>query len=79
MLYPGSKGGLPLNETTVAEVLKSKGYATAIVGKWHLGVGPNGIYLPTRQGFDSYLGIPYSHDQVIRFSWNIHSFYQEIA
>uniref|UniRef100_A0A8C2K8D8 Arylsulfatase A n=1 Tax=Cyprinus carpio TaxID=7962 RepID=A0A8C2K8D8_CYPCA len=63
VLYPGSKGGLPLNETTVAEVLKSKGYATAIVGKWHLGVGPNGIYLPTRQGFDSYLGIPYSHDQ----------------
>uniref|UniRef100_A0A9J8B8F3 Arylsulfatase A n=1 Tax=Cyprinus carpio carpio TaxID=630221 RepID=A0A9J8B8F3_CYPCA len=63
VLYPGSKGGLPLNETTVAEVLKSKGYATAIVGKWHLGLGPNGIYLPTRQGFDSYLGIPYSHDQ----------------
>uniref|UniRef100_A0A672PFY9 Arylsulfatase A-like n=1 Tax=Sinocyclocheilus grahami TaxID=75366 RepID=A0A672PFY9_SINGR len=63
VLYPGSKGGLPLNETTVAEVLKSKGYATAIMGKWHLGVGLNGTYLPTRQGFDSYLGIPYSHDQ----------------
>lgn len=65
MLYPGSKGGLPLNETTIAEVLKSKGYSTAMVGKWHLGVGPNGTYLPTRQGFDNYLGIPYSHDQVI--------------
>ncbi|XP_052387130.1 arylsulfatase A-like [Carassius gibelio] len=63
VFYPGSNGGLPLNETTVAEVLKSQGYATAIVGKWHLGVGPNGIYLPTRQGFDRYLGIPYSHDQ----------------
>ncbi|XP_051580641.1 arylsulfatase A [Myxocyprinus asiaticus] len=63
VLYPGSKGGLPLNETTIAEVLKSQGYVTAMVGKWHLGVGPNGTYLPTRQGFDNYLGIPYSHDQ----------------
>ncbi|XP_073709875.1 arylsulfatase A [Misgurnus anguillicaudatus] len=63
VLYPGSKGGLPLNETTIAEVLKSQGYSTAIIGKWHLGVGLNGTYLPTRQGFDNYLGIPYSHDQ----------------
>lgn len=62
VLYPGSRGGLPLNETTIAEVLKPLGYRTAIMGKWHLGVGPNGTYLPTRQGFDSYLGIPYSHD-----------------
>lgn len=65
VLYPSSRGGLPLNETTIAEVLKSKGYSTAMVGKWHLGVGANGTYLPTRQGFDNYLGIPYSHDQVI--------------
>ncbi|XP_056622944.1 arylsulfatase A [Triplophysa dalaica] len=63
VLYPSSRGGLPLNETTIAEVLKSKGYSTAMVGKWHLGVGANGTYLPTRQGFDNYLGIPYSHDQ----------------
>ncbi|XP_063053115.1 arylsulfatase A-like [Engraulis encrasicolus] len=62
VLYPGSKGGLPLNETTIAEVLKPLGYNTAMMGKWHLGVGQNGTYLPTRQGFDSYLGIPYSHD-----------------
>ncbi|KAL2093347.1 hypothetical protein ACEWY4_010659 [Coilia grayii] len=62
VLYPGSRGGLPLNETTIAEVLKPLGYNTAIMGKWHLGVGLNGTYLPTRQGFDSYLGIPYSHD-----------------
>ncbi|XP_061629417.1 arylsulfatase A [Phyllopteryx taeniolatus] len=62
VLYPGSVGGLPLNETTIAEVLKPLGYATAAVGKWHLGVGPNGTFLPTRQGFDEYLGIPYSHD-----------------
>ncbi|KAK2894512.1 hypothetical protein Q8A67_011741 [Cirrhinus molitorella] len=63
VLYPGSIGGLPTNETTIAKVLKSKGYSTAIVGKWHLGVGLNGTYLPTRHGFDNYLGIPYSHDQ----------------
>ncbi|KAK9516797.1 hypothetical protein VZT92_024708 [Zoarces viviparus] len=62
VLYPGSRGGLPLNETTIAEVLKPVGYATAAMGKWHLGVGANGTFLPTRQGFDQYLGIPYSHD-----------------
>lgn len=76
VLYPGSRGGLPMNETTIAEVLKSQGYATAMVGKWHLGVGLNGTYLPTRQGFDSYLGIPYSHDQVIMFHLEIN---KEIA
>ena len=59
---PPNKGGLPHNETTTAEVLKDVGYNTAIVGKWHLGVGENGTYLPTNQGFDYYLGIPYSHD-----------------
>ncbi|KAJ0029232.1 hypothetical protein NQD34_004229 [Periophthalmus magnuspinnatus] len=62
VLYPDSIGGLPLNETTIAEVLKPAGYATAAVGKWHLGYGANGMYLPTNQGFDHYLGIPYSHD-----------------
>ncbi|XP_066579871.1 arylsulfatase A [Amia ocellicauda] len=63
VLYPGSRGGLPLNETTIAEILKPLGYATAMVGKWHLGVGPNRTYLPINQGFDQYLGVPYSHDQ----------------
>ena len=67
VLYPGSRGGLPLNETTIAEVLKPLGYATAAIGKWHLGLGLNGTYLPTRQGFDSYLGVPYSHDMVSVF------------
>uniref|UniRef100_A0A3Q4FZ97 Arylsulfatase A n=1 Tax=Neolamprologus brichardi TaxID=32507 RepID=A0A3Q4FZ97_NEOBR len=62
VLYPGSIGGLPLNETTIAEVLKPLGYATAVTGKWHLGVGHNGMFLPTKQGFDHFLGIPYSHD-----------------
>ncbi|XP_077196683.1 arylsulfatase A isoform X2 [Paroedura picta] len=63
VLYPGSRGGLPPSEVTVAEVLKAQGYATAMVGKWHLGVGPNGTFLPPHQGFDHYLGVPYSHDQ----------------
>lgn len=60
VLFPDSAGGLPEEEITVARVLKSKGYATACVGKWHLGHLPQ--YLPTSHGFDSYFGIPYSND-----------------
>jgi arylsulfatase A len=60
VLFPDSTGGLQPDEMTVAEALKTRGYATAIVGKWHLGVRPE--YLPTTQGFDSYFGIPYSND-----------------
>ncbi|XP_029430745.1 arylsulfatase A-like [Rhinatrema bivittatum] len=58
-----SIGGLPLSEVTIAEMLKPHGYATAMVGKWHLGLGANGTFLPIHQGFDSFLGVPYSHDQ----------------
>ncbi len=60
VLFPDSHGGLPPEEVTIAEVLKQRGYATAAIGKWHLGHLPQ--YLPTRQGFDSYYGIPYSND-----------------
>ncbi|MFM1941425.1 MAG: Arylsulfatase precursor [Verrucomicrobiota bacterium] len=60
VLFPDSAGGLPAGEITMAEALKGAGYATAAVGKWHLGHLPE--YLPTRQGFDSYFGIPYSND-----------------
>ena len=60
VLFPDSKGGLPENERTIAELLKGQGYATACVGKWHLGHLPK--YLPTNHGFDSYFGIPYSND-----------------
>lgn len=66
VFYPDSRGGLPLSEVTIAEVLKAKGYATAIIGKWHLGLGARGSFLPTHQGFDHFLGVPYSHDQVRR-------------
>ena len=52
---PPDIGGLPWNETTIAEYVKQAGYSTAIVGKWHLGVGLNGEYLPAHQGFDYYL------------------------
>jgi len=60
VLFPNSKGGLPATEWTMAEALKGQGYATAAVGKWHLGHLPQ--FLPTRHGFDSYFGIPYSND-----------------
>jgi arylsulfatase A-like enzyme len=60
VLFPNSAGGLPEPEITLAEGLKAKGYATACVGKWHLGHLPQ--YLPMRHGFDSYFGIPYSND-----------------
>ena len=60
VLFPDSAGGLPESEVTIAEALKPGGYATACIGKWHLGHLPQ--YLPTRHGFDSYFGIPYSND-----------------
>jgi arylsulfatase A-like enzyme len=52
--------GINANEMTIAEVLKTRGYATAIFGKWHLGHHPQ--FLPPRHGFDEYLGLPYSND-----------------
>jgi arylsulfatase A len=52
--------GLNAAETTIAEVLKPRGYATAIYGKWHLGHQPQ--FLPVHQGFDEYFGLPYSND-----------------
>ena len=60
VLFPNSAGGLPASEITIAEALKTRGYATAAIGKWHLGHLPQ--YLPTRHGFDRYFGIPYSND-----------------
>ena len=60
VLFPDSAGGLPESELTIAELLKTAGYTTACIGKWHLGHLPQ--YLPTSQGFDSYFGIPYSND-----------------
>jgi arylsulfatase A-like enzyme len=55
-----ARHGIAASETTLAEVLKSRGYATAACGKWHLGHHPE--FLPTRHGFDEYYGLPYSND-----------------
>ncbi len=60
VLFPNSVHGLPASEITMAEQLKKAGYATACIGKWHL--GHHNQYLPTNNGFDSYFGIPYSND-----------------
>ena len=60
VLFPAARKGLHPDEITIADLLKTRGYATACIGKWHLGDHPD--FLPTRQGFDSYYGIPYSND-----------------
>jgi arylsulfatase len=59
-LGPSAKHGIHDHEVTIAELLKTKGYATAIYGKWHLGHHPQ--FLPVRHGFDEYFGLPYSND-----------------
>ena len=64
-LGPGSKVGISDQEVTLAELLKQRGYATAIFGKWHLGDAPQ--FLPLHHGFDQYFGLPYSNDM-----WPLH-------
>jgi arylsulfatase A len=64
VLFPGMPIGLNTSEVTVASLLKDAGYATKIVGKWHC--GDQKEHLPTRHGFDSYYGIPYSNDMGIQ-------------
>ena len=59
-LFPKSTTGIHASETTIAEMLRPQGYATGIVGKWHLGHQME--FLPLQHGFDSYLGLPYSND-----------------
>ena len=60
VLRPISPYGLHPDEITVAEVVRQVGYETGIIGKWHL--GDQKPFLPTRQGFDYFYGIPYSDD-----------------
>jgi arylsulfatase A len=62
-LGPASIGGLPLSEITLAQQLKTQGYKTAAIGKWHIGHNPS-TYLPTSRGFDQYLGLLYSNDMI---------------
>lgn len=60
VLFPGNDCGLSTDEITIARLLKDRGYATKLVGKWHC--GDQKEFLPTRHGFDSYYGLPYSND-----------------
>jgi arylsulfatase A-like enzyme len=69
-LGPKSTNGISDNETLISEVLKDQGYATSCVGKWHLGHHPQ--FLPTRHGFDQYLGLPFSNDM-----WDRHPEFPE--
>ncbi len=62
---PGSKFGLHPSEVTIADLLTDNGYSTMCIGKWHLGDAPE--FLPTRQGFGSFFGLPYSNDM-----WRYH-------
>ena len=66
--FPVDEMGLHSKEITIAELLKKKDYKTALIGKWHL--GDQKEFLPTRQGFDYYYGVPYSNDTGKgRFKW----------
>jgi len=60
VVFPAEARGLHPDEITIAELLKTKGYAAGCFGKWHLGDQPE--FLPLRQGFDEYVGTPYSND-----------------
>ncbi|HTL54922.1 MAG TPA: sulfatase [Candidatus Limnocylindrales bacterium] len=64
-LGPRSRVGISDGEMTLGQLLKHRGYATAIFGKWHLGDSPQ--FLPLRHGFDQYFGLPYSNDM-----WPLH-------
>ena len=64
-LSPSSQHGISDQEMTLAQLLKQKGYATGMAGKWHLGRAPQ--FLPTHHGFDEYFGLPYSNDM-----WPLH-------
>ena len=69
-LGPNSKKGINPNELLISEMLKDKGYKTAVYGKWHL--GDNKKFLPTRHGFDDFYGILYSNDM-----WPFHAEYPD--
>ena len=60
VLFPGNRRGLAASEVTMPEMLEAAGYACHMVGKWHLGDQP--AFLPTKHGFESYFGIPFSND-----------------
>ncbi len=67
VLTARAAGGLPDSEITLAELLKKRGYATACIGKWHL--GQQSQFLPTRRGFGEFFGTPYSNDEAVSPAW----------
>ena len=67
VFFPNATGGIPENEITIAEALKNAGYSTAMFGKWHLGDAAHA--LPTRHGFDQWMGLPYSNDMDPTFTF----------
>jgi arylsulfatase A-like enzyme len=62
VLFPGDPIGLDAGKMTIPRMLKDAGYSTKLIGKWHL--GDQAEFLPTRHGFDSYFGLPYSNDML---------------
>jgi len=62
LFFPGSKKGLNTGELTIAKLLKKEGYATACIGKWHL--GDHAKFHPMNHGFESFFGLPYSNDML---------------
>jgi arylsulfatase A-like enzyme len=70
-LGPRGETGIHADETTLAEICRQRGYATAIYGKWHLGHHPK--FLPLQHGFDEYFGLPYSNDM-----WPLHPAYANL-
>lgn len=67
VLTARASGGLPAGESTLAEELAAHGYVTGAIGKWHLGHLPQ--YLPTRHGFSSFFGTPFSNDETVAPKW----------
>ena len=67
VLFPGDAEGLNPDEVTIATLLRRQGYATKLVGKWH--VGDQSEFLPTRHGFDEFYGLPYSNDMGMQIQW----------
>ena len=72
VFLPGAKGQIPTESPTIAQMLKSAGYNTAMMGKWHL--GDKADALPTRYGFDHWFGTPYSND----LPWAAEPYYEEL-
>ncbi len=77
VLRPDGPSGLPADEITLAEALRAQGYATAAVGKWHL--GDRREFLPLQHGFDSYLGLPYSMDMLPTLLYRDNDIVDELA